>query len=247
MPGMDRRRPGAAVITALTTTVALLAGLIAGTAARPLLFLWTVPAGAPLRRSCPTCGAPARAAVRLLALPRGRCAACRTLWSADRGLPEAAAALTFAVIAASGLTGWVAAATYWVAACGTALALIDAKVNRLPNVLTLPAFAGVIVLLGGASVSGEQGSLLRSLAAAAVLGAVFFLMTFGGIGLGDVKLAPTLGALLGWHSWAGLFLGTFAMFALGAVVNLGRGHMHGRVAFGPYMIIGALGVSVLAS
>ncbi|MCX4682220.1 A24 family peptidase [Streptomyces sp. NBC_01433] len=234
-------------MTALTTTVALLAGLIAGTAARPLLFVWTVPAHTPLRRSCPACDAPLRAAVPLLSPPRGRCSACRTPWSADRGLPEAVTAFAFALIAASGMTGWTAAAHYWVAACGTALALIDAKVHRLPNVITLPAFAGVIVLLGGAAASGEQGSLLRSLAAAAALGAVFFLMTFGGIGLGDVKLAPALGALLGWHSWSIVFLGTFAMFALGAVVNLVRGRMRGRVAFGPYMIIGALGVSVLAS
>lgn len=234
-------------MTALTTTVALLTGLLVGTAARPLLFAWTVPADAPLRRSCPACGTPARVAIRLLAPPRGRCAACRTPWCTNRGLPEAMAALAFALIAASGLTGWIAAAHYWIAACGTALALIDAKVNRLPNVLTLPAFVGVIVLLGGAAANGEQGSLLRSFAAAAALGTVFFLMTFGGVGLGDVKLAPTLGALLGWHSWASVFLGTFAMFALGAVVNLARGRVRGRVAFGPYMIIGALCISVCIS
>ncbi|MFZ3491892.1 prepilin peptidase [Streptomyces sp. 5.8] len=155
-------------------------------------------------------------------------------------------ALAFALIAASGLTGWVAAAHYWIAACGTALVVIDARVHRLPNVLTLPAFAGVSVLLAGAAVNGEQGSLLRSIAAAGVLGAVFLLMTFGGVGLGDVKLAPTLGALLGWHSWTSLFLGTFAMFTLSAMVNLLRGRLRGRVAFGPYMIIGTLGVSVWA-
>ncbi|MER7688139.1 prepilin peptidase [Streptomyces sp. NPDC097610] len=156
-------------------------------------------------------------------------------------------ALAFALIAASGLTGWIAAAHYWTAACGMALILIDAKVNRLPNVLTIPAFAGVIVLLVGAAANGEHGSILRSLAAAAALGATFFLMTFGGIGLGDVKLAPTLGALLGWHSWASVFLGTFAMFALAAAANLARGRVRGRVAFGPYMIIGALGISICVS
>ncbi|MET7606233.1 A24 family peptidase [Streptomyces avermitilis] len=234
-------------MTALTTTVALLAGLLAGAAARPVLFAWSVPAGTPLRRSCPTCDAPGRAALRLLARPRGRCAACRTPWSTDCGIPEAMTALAFALIAARGLTGWIATAHYWVAACGTALVLIDVKVNRLPNVLTLPMFAGVIVLLVGAAANGEQGSLLRSLAAAAALGAVFFLMTFGGIGLGDVKLAPTLGALLGWHSWVGVFLGTFAMFALAAAANLLRGRVRGRVAFGPYMIIGALSISVCLS
>lgn len=43
-------------MTVLTTTVALLAGALAGTATRPLLFTRTVPAGVPLRHSCPSCG-----------------------------------------------------------------------------------------------------------------------------------------------------------------------------------------------
>ncbi|WP_329156066.1 A24 family peptidase (plasmid) [Streptomyces sp. NBC_01456] len=244
---MEQHRPGAAMMTALTTTVALLAGLLAGTATRPLLFAWTVPAGAPLRHSCPACDAPARAAVRLLAPPRGRCAVCRTPWSTDRGLPEVITAVAFAFIAATGLTGWLAAAHYWVTACGTALILIDLEVHRLPNILTVPAFAGTTTLLAAAGGAGEHGSLPRSLAAAAALGIAFALMTFGGLGLGDVKLAPTLGALLGWHSWTSVFLGTFTMFALGAAVNLLQGRTRGRIAFGPYMIIGALGVSVCVS
>ncbi|MER5988679.1 A24 family peptidase [Streptomyces sp. NPDC001787] len=235
------------MMLALTTTVALLVGLVAGTATRLLLFAWTVPSNAPLRHSCPACDAPVRKAVRLLALPRGRCAVCRTSWSTDCGLPEGMTALAFALIAASGLTGWIAAAHYWVATCGTALILIDAKVHRLPNVLTIPAFAGTTTLLAAASAAGEHGSLSRSLAAAAALGTAFALMTFGGMGLGDVKLAPTLGALLGWHSWTSVFQGTFTMFAVGAAVNLIQGRTRGRIAFGPYMIIGALGVSLCLS
>ncbi|MFJ6438770.1 prepilin peptidase [Streptomyces sp. NPDC091416] len=234
------------MITVLTITVALPTGALAGTATRPLLFTRTVPAGSPLRNGC-SCGAPTRAAVRLLAPPRGRCAACRTPTYPARGLPEVMTALAFALVAATGLTGWLAAAHYWVAACGTALILVDAKVHRLPNVLTLPALAGTVALLGAAATAGEHGSLPRALAAAVVLGAVFALMAFGGVGLGDVKLAPTLGALLGWHSWTTVFTGTFAMFALGAAVNLLQGRTRGRVAFGPYMIIGALGVSLCVS
>ncbi|WP_100112473.1 A24 family peptidase [Streptomyces alboflavus] len=156
-------------------------------------------------------------------------------------------AIMFALIAASGLTGWLAAAHYWVAATGTALILIDAQVHRLPNVLTLPAFIGTTVLLAGAALNGEHGSLPRALAAAAVLTSTFLLLTFGGVGLGDVKLAPTLGALLGWHSWAAAALGTLAMFVLAAAVNLLQGRTRGRIAFGPYMILGALGLSICVS
>ena len=235
------------MLTVLTTAVAMLAGLLTGTATRPLLFTWTVPAGTPLRHSCPTCAAPARVAVRQFTPPRGLCAACRTPWCIDRGLPEAIAAVGFAAIAASGMTGWIAAAHYWVAACGTALVLIDVKVSRLPNILALPAFAGAVVLLGGAAASKEQGSLLRALAAAAALGSIFFLMTFGGVGFGDVKLAPTLGALLGWHSWANVFVGVFVMFALAATTNAIQRRTRGRAPFGPYVIIGALCASLALS
>ncbi|MYR60022.1 hypothetical protein GTY54_28590 [Streptomyces sp. SID625] len=44
-----------------------------------------------------------------------------------------------------------------------------------------------------------------------------------------------------------MLFGTFAMFALGAAVNLLQGRTRGRIAFGPYMIIGALGVSICVS
>ncbi|MBM7173951.1 hypothetical protein JQK87_37465 [Streptomyces sp. G44] len=61
-----------------------------------------------------------------------------------------------------------------------------------------------------------------------------------------MKLAPTLGALLGWHSWAAA-LGTLAMFVLAAAVNLLQGRTRRRIAFGPYMILGAPGLSVCLS
>lgn len=112
------------------------------------------------------------------------------------------------MIAAGGASGWFAAAQYWVAACGVALALIDLAVQRLPDVLTLPACGGTLILLTAAALAGEPGSLGRAAAAAGVLAAVFLLMAFtGAMGLGDVKLAPAIGALLGWNSWTALLWG----------------------------------------
>lgn len=37
------------------------------------------------------------------------------------------------------------------------------------------------------------------------------------MGLGDVKLAPSMGLVLGWSGWQALLVGTFAGFALAAV------------------------------
>ncbi len=138
------------------------------------------------------------------------------------------------------------------AACGVALALIDLAVQRLPDSLTLPACGGTLILLSAAAIAGESGSLGRAAAAAAVLTIVFLLIALtGAMGLGDVKFAPAIGALLGWSSWTILFWGAAAGFVVGAVSEVAR-MAAGRarrthVSFGPYMVIGALAVSIAAA
>ncbi|WP_234378492.1 prepilin peptidase [Streptomyces sp. H036] len=234
-----------AVAVALTTAI----GALAGAAARPAVFARSVPAPAAARSGCPSCGS----AVLDRPLPvlpvSGRCPVCSETIGPRPLVPEAAAALAFAAIAASGASGWFAAAQYWVAACGVALALIDLAVQRLPDVFTLPACVGTLLLLAAAAVAGEPGSLGRAAAAAAVLTAVFLLMALtGAMGLGDVKLAPAIGALLGWSSWPVLFWGAAAGFVVGAVsevVRIAAGRARRtHVSFGPYMVIGALAVSI---
>ncbi|MEU2516104.1 prepilin peptidase [Streptomyces syringium] len=235
-----------------TIAVALVAGLLAGAAARPLIFARAVPVGAPPRTRCPDCGAALLSPAgfgRTLLSPLGRCRACRRRVLPPPVLPEALAGLSFAAIAASGSTGWTAAAHYWLAACGVALVLIDAAVHRLPDILTLPASAGTLLLLTGAWLCGEPGGLVRALTAAAALGAAYLVLAFAGMGMGDVKLAPAVGALLGWHSWRAVALGTFAGFLLGAVFAVallaaGRVSRKQQVAYGPFILLGALPVSL---
>ncbi|WP_329231965.1 MULTISPECIES: prepilin peptidase [Streptomyces] len=121
----------------------------------------------------------------------------------------------------------MAAAQYWLAACGIALTLL---------------------LLAGAALAGEPGEIGRTAAVAAVF---LFLSLFAGMGLGDVKSAPAIGALLGWTRWQTVLWGTAVGFAVGAACAVallltGRGRRE-QVAYGPFMLVGALGVSVLVS
>lgn len=237
-----------------TVVVALLAGLAAGAAARPLIFARAVPRGEPNRTACPSCAAsyPSPGLRGRLQAATGRCPSCGSKTGPAAGLPELLTGASFAAVAAAGASGWVGAAQYWLLACGAALTIIDLKVHRLPDILTLPASAGTLLLLGGAALAGEPGSFWRALAAAAVVTAVYLVLVAAGMGMGDVKLAPAVGALLGWSSWTAVLWGAFAGFALGAVAGLaliltGQASMKSHVAFGPYMIIGALAVFVMGA
>jgi leader peptidase (prepilin peptidase)/N-methyltransferase len=233
---------------ALTAAV----GALVGAGARSVIFARSVPAPASPRRSCPHCGGAVLGRRPLPLVPvSGRCPKCAKRIGPPVLTVEAAAAAVFASVAAGGTGGWVAACQYWLASCGIALALIDLAVQRLPDMLTVPACAGTLLLLTAAALAGEPGSLGRAAAAAAAVTAVFLVLAFvAGMGLGDVKLAPAIGALLGWNSWMSLWWGTVAGFLLGAVcavVLLAAGRdRRSQLAFGPFMVIGALAVSVIA-
>ncbi|MGW3625744.1 prepilin peptidase [Streptomyces sp. NPDC000880] len=129
------------------------------------------------------------------------------------------------------------------------LALVDRNVQRLPDQLTLPLAAAAAALLGVAALlPGDAGSWPAALLGGLVLGAAYFVLFFvhpGGMGFGDVKLALSLGVVLGWYGWAVLFTGAFAGFLLGSVYGLGlivlrRAGRKTAIPFGPFMIVGAL-------
>ncbi|MFG2999313.1 prepilin peptidase [Streptomyces sp. NPDC048340] len=200
------------------------------------------PAGHPLagpargwlgRAVCAPCGGagafrPALLPVLLTA------AACGALAAAVGGRPE--------------LFVWLALAPF-----GVLLALVDAAVFRLPDVLTLPlavltaAGLGLVALFPGAA-----GSWTTALLGGLALGGCYFtlfLISPRGMGFGDVKLALALGQVLGWYGWPVLFLGTFAAFLAGAVHGLGlmllrRGGRSTAMPFGPFMLAGALAAVV---
>ncbi|WP_432099488.1 prepilin peptidase [Streptomyces sp. WAC 04229] len=135
---------------------------------------------------------------------------------------------------------------------GVLLAVVDLRVRRLPDPLTLPLAGAAVALLGLAALLPEHaGEWTTVLLGALALGAgylVLFLINPAGMGFGDVKLALTAGAVLGWYGWPTLMLGTFAGFLLGAfyggaLLVARRAGRKTAIPFGPFLIAGAfLGV-----
>ncbi|MGW7203827.1 prepilin peptidase [Streptomyces sp. NPDC054837] len=131
---------------------------------------------------------------------------------------------------------------------GVLLAVVDLRVQRLPDVLTLPLAGAALALLGVmAFVPEHTGDWLTALLGALALGGgyfVLFLINPAGMGFGDVKLALGAGAVLGWYGWPTVMLGTFAGFLLGALYSgaLVVARKAGRktsIPFGPFLIMGA--------
>lgn len=141
---------------------------------------------------------------------------------------------------------------------GTWLTVVDLREHRLPNALTIPMLVvvplglGVADLLGDAPASG--GWIGAGLGAAIWLGALglLWLVTRGrGMGLGDVKLAPSLGATLGWLGVGTAFAGLIVAFVLGGVVSLlllvtKRVQRRTAIPFGPFLLLGTAVTIVLS-
>ncbi|MFF5207505.1 prepilin peptidase [Streptosporangium sp. NPDC000396] len=147
----------------------------------------------------------------------------------------------------AGPTGELAAYG-WLAVVAAALVFVDAAVHRLPDELTLAAYLGTAVLLTAAALlEGRFDDLVRAGLGGLAL-AFFYLVLFlinpAGMGLGDVKLAASLGTALGWLGWdvlvAGAFLGFLAGGLYGVVLMvLRRAGRKSEIPFGPFMVAGA--------
>jgi len=144
------------------------------------------------------------------------------------------------------------AAYLWLAAVGVTLAVIDMDTLRLPDRLTLASLVAGLVLL---AIPGDWSALGRAVLGAVAAGGAALLLALvapsGGLGLGDVKLLAVLGLFLGWLGWGVLVLGVAFGFLLGALVAVGmlasrRAGLRDHLAFGPWLIAGALVAVVFA-
>ncbi len=146
------------------------------------------------------------------------------------------------------LAAWAALPAYLLLAWLTVpLIWIDLDVHRLPFGLVLPATLGMIVLLAIASVAAGGSRWWVAAVSGAGLWAVFMVLSWvpGGVGGGDVMLAPLLGMALGWLGPAYVLVGLVSTVVIGgmyAAVLLATRRI-GRtdpVAYGPAMCLGAL-------
>ena len=138
---------------------------------------------------------------------------------------------------------------------GVALSAIDFQLHRLPDALNGALYLSGIVLLSADATWHHRLGHLRSAIIASVLLSAFYwvvnLLSKGGMGMGDVKLAASIGLYTGYISALCVYVAAMASFALGslvgiAIIVLQRGTRKTAVPFGPFMIVGAL-ISIWAT
>jgi len=198
------------------------------------------------RSHCPECGAQIAAydnvpVLSWLAL-RGRARCCGAPISPRYPLTELATGSLFAAVgvafhddAAQLLLGLV-----FVAAL-VAVTVTDLERRTIPNkVLLVASILGLAI-----AAIGEPDSLLERAIAAAAAGGLLFAAALAyprGMGLGDVKLAATMGLFLGRAVAPAIFVALLA----GSLVGLAMIARHGAAArkqaipFGPFLALGGL-------
>jgi leader peptidase (prepilin peptidase) / N-methyltransferase len=232
----------------------------AGPALRVEAFRRSVSAGRPPRATCPRCD---RAVVqrgqswRYVGKFRwGECSSCGLRLGPPSAAVEVAAATLFAGLALAADEALTLVAYCFVAAVGLTLAIVDVAVHRLPDELTALLAAGVVaVLMAQALVASAGRQLLEAMAAG--LGAALFyllmsLLTAGGIGLGDAKLAFGLGVAVGWNGWSAVFVATTLSLLLTgvaavALLVLNRAGRKDSIPHGPFMVVAAVATLLLTS
>ena len=231
-------------MTGLIVALAALWGAAAGALLPRAAHRFSVPSGEPWRHTCPE-------GHRLGGwLGPASCPTCGRGQSYGPGAPLLAGVTALVCAALAAATGTRPELAVWLllAPAGVLLAVIDLRVRRLPDPLTLPLAAAALTLLGLVSLVPEHaGSWTDALLGALVLGAGYWVLwriNPGGMGFGDVKLALGAGAVLGWYGWDTVLLGTFAGFLLGALwggalVLVGRAGRKTAIPFGPFLIAGA--------
>ena len=172
-------------------------------------------------------------------LLRGRCRHCSAAIPVRYPVVELVTALLVAAsVLRFGLTAEAAVASFFCVVL-VAISAIDIEYRIVPNRIVVPAAAIVLV-----AQTALQPSLEWLLAA---LGASGFLLLAAlaypkGMGMGDVKLALLLGAMLGRSVAVGLMIGFLAALVPAAALALRHGSKARKIAipFAPFLALGAV-------
>jgi leader peptidase (prepilin peptidase)/N-methyltransferase len=209
------------------------------------------------RSACPVCGTPIRPRDNIpvvsYVLLRGRCRSCQARVSPEYPLIEAATGALFVgaalVFDETGVAFLVAVFLGVMLAAG----VIDLRHRIVPNRLTYSFLVIFAVGVAALAVMAEDVDAGRAALGLLAYGGgllAIALVSPGGIGMGDVKLAALIGLVLGALGWA--YVGVAVMVAiiaggLGAVIALLLGKRRkDTIPFGPYLAAGAV-VAALAA
>lgn len=232
--------------------IAFLAGLAVGSFATAVAH--RVPRGISIafaRSECPACGARIAAydnvPVFSWLLLRGRARCCGARISTRYPLTELAVGALYILTvlvyrhdAAEAVIGLVFVATLAI------VTLTDLERRIIPNKVLIAAAALCLAI----AISADPAGVPERLIAAVAAGCVFFLVALAypaGMGLGDVKLAATMGLFLGRAVAPAILAALFA----GSIVGLALIARHGSEArkmaipFGPFLALGGI-VGLLA-
>lgn len=236
----------------------LLLGILVGGALAPFTttLMERIPAAEPLRphARCRSCAAPIawrdQLPVVSWLLLRGRCRACGQSIGRHYAIAELLCLVSSVVIIAQPWSFMLAATWLVFVPVAVALAFIDVRHKRLPNVLTLRSAGAVSVLLALAAFPDDWSMWVRALEAAAALFMLYLLMnllTGGAMGMGDVKLALAIGLLAGYLGWLHLIFATLIAFVTGGLLSTAllltkRAGRRSTIPFGPFMLFGLIAV-----
>ncbi len=180
---------------------------------------------------------------------RGKCRRCKVSIGTEPLVLEIVTSTLFALMAWHFGLRWALPGYCFLAAGLVALAWIDLKIQRLPREITYTTAAvGIPFLVIDAFVRHEPRRLwmlaLGAAIALAIMGLIY-VASRGGMGSGDVRLSPLLGAFLGFINPGlapiGLFFGFFFGGVVGAVLlATKRAGRRSTVPFGPFLVLGTI-------
>ena len=232
---------------AAAAVLALCGGLLAGSFVTVVAH--RVPRGGSIvgpRSQCPACGEQIAAfdnvPVFSWLLLRGRARCCGEAIPPSYPLTEISVAVLYAATVLVLWGDWVEVAEGLIfITVLAAVTLTDLERRIIPNkILAVAAVAAIAV-----AAVGDPGSLPVRLIAAAGAGGILFLAALAyprGMGLGDVKLAATMGLFLGRDVIPAMFIALLAgsLVGLAIIAREGSAGRKRAIPFGPFLALGGV-------
>ncbi|MER5951198.1 A24 family peptidase [Streptomyces sp. NPDC001904] len=233
----------------MTVAAAVVWGALAGWLILPAAYRLAIPVGGSRPTRCPDGHLLAEGMHGWITGPY--CRGGAHFYRAGRAGWGAPLATALACLALAASTGLRPELLVWmlILPWGVLLAVIDVRVHRLPDLLTLPLAAAAISLLGVAALfPGAGGSWQTAVLGSLSMSGLFllmFLISPKAMGFGDVKLSLALGGVLGWYGWGALLVGLFAGYLIAAIHGIvlmvrGKASRSTALPFGPALLAGTL-------